>query len=68
MSTFLWVVGGIFGLCAVAMLLLVGMFGLFNSPTMNGAQAINKELSNQYYWQKGKAVYVLGGNFFFAGK
>jgi len=48
--------------------LVVAAFSLYvNSPSSNNAKAYNSKVSNQYYIQGDKVIYVLDGNFFQIG-
>lgn len=48
--------------------LLILSFMMASMPRFNGAKAINKRLSNQYYYTKDGVAYCQNGNFFSLGK
>lgn len=68
MKILLWVLLGLVALAAIPFLLVMFFWKVGNSPSSHGATAVNAELSNQYYYQKDKVVYVLNANFFNVGE
>ncbi len=67
MKVFIWI-GNTLLLLVVAYFLVVFVFSSHvSSPGSYNAVAYNSKLSNQYYQQDGKVIYVLDGNFFQVG-
>ena len=63
MQTILFIIGIPLGL----FLLFIAAIGAVSSPKFNGAEAIDNQLSDQYYLKKETVVYVPYGNFFELG-
>ena len=67
MKILIWI-GIIFLVMPLVAALIAFIFGLYaNNPGTHNATAYNSKISNQYYLQDGKVVYVLDGNFFQIG-
>jgi hypothetical protein len=67
MKILMWV-GIIFLALPIAAALIVAAFSFYaNSPSTHNATAYNSKISNQYYRQDDKVIYVLEGNFFQVG-
>lgn len=67
MKILMWV-GIIFLALPIAAALIVAAFSLYaNSPSTHNAIAYDSKISNQYYRQDDKVIYVLDGNFFQVG-
>lgn len=68
MKILMWV-GIIFLALPIAAALIVAAFSFYaNSPSTHNATAYDSKISNQYYRQGDKVVYVLDGNFFQVGE
>lgn len=65
--TIVWVVAVLVGIGVVGMALIFGLINRFHSKNTYNAVAVNPALSNEFYFQDGKVVYVPGGNFFNLG-
>ena len=68
MKIFMWI-GIVMLVMTIASVLVVAAFSFYaNSPSTHNATAYDSKISNQYYRQDDKVVYVLDGNFFQIGE
>ncbi|WP_299442474.1 DKNYY domain-containing protein [uncultured Aquimarina sp.] len=61
------VLGVILGIIFIYYTVVILLFSWVSSPSTNGAVAINKNISNQYYYKENRIVYVSNANFFSLG-
>ena len=67
MKVFAWIGISLLILVAAYFLVVFAFSSYVSSPGSYNATAYNSKLSNQYYKQDGKVIYVLDGNFFQVG-
>ena len=67
MKILMWI-GIVLLVMSIVSVLVVAAFAFYaNSPSTHNATAYDSNVSNQYYLQDGKVIYVLDGNFFQIG-
>ena len=67
MKILMWI-GIVLLVMSIVSVLVVAAFAFYaNSPSTHNATAYDSSVSNQYYLQDGKVIYVLDGNFFQIG-
>lgn len=68
MKILIWIGTGMLVMSIVSVLIVTAFSFYVNSPSTHNATAYNSKISNQYYRQDDKVIYVLDGNFFQIGE
>jgi hypothetical protein len=67
MKIFMWIGIVLLAIIIVYVLVIAAFSFYVNSPSTHNATAYNSKVSNQYYMQDDKVIYVMDGNFFQIG-